>query len=193
MAASRKNHSRGSNIRSSRPVKMPRTASAALPRLDRNIKNGLVGGGALLASIAAAAGAIAARRRLAALGMNAALEGLAAGRSVEAMGHRLGKSVRKNMKNLDLDRLLAYAGLRRHPSPLRRLLVPVGVLAAIVAATGSALFLLAPKVRAAMAARRDMPEEDRATNSKRDNVGENVQNANGLKTDIGEVSNYATR
>jgi hypothetical protein len=68
---------------------------------------------------------------------------------VGSFGHRIGKSLGREITELDLTRLLAYAGIKRRPSLLRRLVAPAGVLAALVAAGGSALFLLGPKLREA--------------------------------------------
>jgi hypothetical protein len=106
-------------------------------------------GAAVVAAGAAATGAIVMRRSIGRFAAGAATDAVLAGHSVGSFGQRIGKSLGREISEIDLTRLLTYAGLKRRPSLLRRILPPVGVLAAVVAAGGSALFLLAPKLRAA--------------------------------------------
>jgi hypothetical protein len=109
----------------------------------------LVGGATVLAVTAAVAGAFLMRRQIQELAVGATDEALSAGHSVGVFGNRAGKSLRREMKHVDLERLLAYTGLKRRPSLVSRLLPPVGIVAAVIAAGGAALWVLAPKLRAA--------------------------------------------
>jgi hypothetical protein len=124
----------------------------ALEKLETTLSQGarrtLIAGAAVVAAGAAATGAVVMRRRIGKLATGAAADAVLAGHSVGSFGHRIGKSLGREITELDLTRLLTYAGLKRRPSLLRRLAAPMGVLAALVAAGGSALFLLAPKLRA---------------------------------------------
>jgi hypothetical protein len=105
-------------------------------------------GVAVVAAGAAATGAVVMRRRIGKLASGAASDAMLAGHSVGSFGHRIGKSLGREISEIDLTRLLQYAGLKKRPSLFRRLLPSVGVLAALAAAGGSALFLIAPKLRA---------------------------------------------
>jgi len=194
MPDSRKNNSGASRKRSTRSIKMPRVASA-LPTVNRRTRQEILGGGAMLAAAAATVAAVMMRRRLAKLALDAAAEAVTAGHSMETLGGKIGDAVRREMKNVDFDRLLTYAGLRRRRSVFRRLLAPVGVLAAVAAAAGSALFILAPKLRAAGKEALDSLDEQKGTRpEQQDRANETyAQNANGSMNSEGEASSYAAR
>ncbi len=147
MPATHKNTPRSKRGRTQKPIAMPRAASSAIETaLSQGARRALIAG---VAVVAATAGAVIMRRGIGKLASGAASDAVAAGHSVGTLGHRIGKSLGKEVAELDLTRLLAYAGLRRRPSLWRRLAAPAGVLAALVAAGGSALFLLAPQLRGA--------------------------------------------
>lgn len=148
-----------------RTVKMPRAAKTVLKTLSLPSKATLVGG---VAAAAAATGAIVMHRRLGRLAAEAASEAISAGHSVGRRGERLLNAMRGEVKRMDLSHLLAYAGLKRRPSILRRLAAPLGILAAVVAAAGSALFLIAPKLSAAGEALKPVAEGGLSARSKSD-------------------------
>jgi hypothetical protein len=145
--------------------------------LSRNAKRALVAGAAVVAASAAATGAIVMRHRI----------GKLAGGAL-SFGGRLGTSFGREITGLDLTRLLAYAGLKKGPSLLRRLLPPVGVLAALVAAGGSALFLIAPRLRARD---EDAPAPQKKTVSssspRASTLGDSTANHNSIGGSIGEI------
>jgi hypothetical protein len=150
MPGTRKNSSRSKRSRTRQPIALPHAATLAPEiRLSRGVQRTLVAGAAVVAAGAAATGAIVMRRRIGELAMRAAADAISAGHSVGTFGRRTGKALGREITELDLTRLLTFVGLKRRPSLLRRLVAPVGVLAALVAAGGSALFLIAPKLRAA--------------------------------------------
>jgi hypothetical protein len=126
--------------------------------LSKGTQRMLIAGAAFVAAGAAATGAVVMRRGIGRLATGAASEALSAGHSVGRLGRKIGTSVGKEISEIDLARLLTYAGLRRRPSLLRRLAAPMGVFAALVAAGGSALFLVAPKLRAGADARAKEPK-----------------------------------
>jgi hypothetical protein len=197
MSATRKNGSRSAQTRKDRPVKMARSASPTIKtKLSRSTKATIVGGATLFAAAAAATGAVLMRRRLGRLAMGMAADALSAGHSVGHLGNQLGRSVRKEVKGVDLARLLTFAGLKRRPSLLRRLMAPMGVLAAVIAATGSAIFLVAPKLRAAS---KDVLGSDLPTPpSKYEGVTDGVVQptyvkTNGSISDIGDGVAYAAK
>ena len=149
MPGTHKRTPRGARKSTRQPVKVSRTAIVPIvPTLSRNAQRALMAGAAVVAAGAAATGAIVMRRRIGALATGAASEAILAGHSVGSFGRRMGKSLGREISEIDLTRLLMYAGLKRRPSLFRRLLPSVGALAALVAAGGSALFLIAPKLRA---------------------------------------------
>jgi hypothetical protein len=151
MAHSQKISARKTNTRARRSVKMPRSAtSARATSLHKTTRNAAVAGAALLAAGIAAAGATVMRRRIGKLASTTRAEAISAAHVIEALGGRIGKLANKPRLDMELTRLLTQMGLRKPPSLLKRLLPPAGILAALVAAAGSAFFLFAPKLREAV-------------------------------------------
>jgi len=171
---------------------MPRTATPKAKLGDRQLV--IAGGAALLAAAAATTGAVLMRRQLAKLAVHAATEALSAGHVLEAKGERLGKSMMKEMKRVDLAQLLTLVGLRRRPSLLSRLLLPIGVTAGLAAAAGSAIFLFGPKLPRRST---EKPETvtDKVSAPMADGVSTNsYSSTNGSSiTELEETPSHATR
>jgi hypothetical protein len=149
MSDMRKKSSPTHRTRARRATKMPRGATPVLKnRLSRDAKATLLGGAVVVATAAAATGAILMRRQLGKLALELAKEAVSAGDSVGKLGNRVGTSMRQETKKIDFERLLAYAGLKRRPSLMSRILAPMGILAGVVAAAGAAVFIFLPKLRA---------------------------------------------
>jgi hypothetical protein len=148
MPRTQTNTTRAQRSSKQKPIRVPRSA-APVRKLSRRAKQALIAGATVLAAGAIATGAIVMRRGIGRIIMSGVGETALAGRSIGTLGKRLGRSLSREMAEIDLSRFLEYAGLRSRPSLLRRLLPPIGVVAALVAAGGSALFLLVPRLRAA--------------------------------------------
>jgi hypothetical protein len=146
MDASKNKPTRAPRTRGARPIKMPRVASS---RRITDTRATLVGGATLLAAAAATTGAVLMRRTLARLAVEGVTQAVMAGKAVGSYGSGIGRGVGESIKNLDLEELLMLAGLKRRPSLFARMLLPLGAFAAVAAAAGSAVFFMAPKLRAA--------------------------------------------
>jgi len=149
----------------------------------------------VVATAAAATGAVLMRRPLGRLALATMAEARSASDSVEALGHRMARTVRREMKHADFARFLAYAGIKRRPSLMSRLLAPTAALAA-VAAAGTALFVVAPKLFAA--GQRAPASEPAATSSSApamDGAGEPglAQASNGMRNEGTKAVSDATK
>jgi hypothetical protein len=139
-------HKRGVRASRSKARRSPKITRTIIPTLEttlsRGAKRNLIAGVAAVAAGAAITGAIVMRLRIGQLAKAATKDAVSIGHSVGSFGHRVGKSLGRDITELDLARLLTYAGLKRRPSLARRLLPPMGALAALAFAGGSALFLV---------------------------------------------------
>jgi hypothetical protein len=132
-------HKRGARAatrsKARRSPKITRTVIPALEMtLGRGARRNLIVGAAAIAAGAAITGVFVTRLRIGKLAKAAAEDALSIGHSVGTFGHRVGNSLGREI-----------AGLKRRPSLARRLLPPMGALAALAFAGGSALFLVRSK------------------------------------------------
>jgi hypothetical protein len=143
-------HKRGARTTRSKARRSPKVTRTAIPVLEttlsRGAKRNLIAGAAAVAAGAAITGVFVMRLRIGKLAKAAAEDAVSIGHTVGSLGHRVGKSLGREVTELDLTRLLTYAGLKRRPSLARRLLPPIGALAALAFAGGSAVFLLRAKL-----------------------------------------------
>jgi hypothetical protein len=136
----------------SKPRRQARRPLVAKPRrsaLGRGAERYLIMGAAAVGMGATVAAAVMARSQLRRLAVTAAREVISASHHGEALGRKIGTSIGREASGVDLSRLLTYTGLKKRPSLLARALPSIGVLAALVAAGGSAIFMFVPKPRAA--------------------------------------------
>jgi hypothetical protein len=143
MPKTRKSHARRTHDAS-------RTSKKAKPRqrfgqraLSQSETASLIAGAAVLA--AGAAAAVMLRSQVGQLATGAAKEAMAAGHVVDS----LGTLMRRSLNRHPFARLLSYAGFSRRSSVMSRLAVPMGILGGLLAASGSAVFLLAPRLATA--------------------------------------------
>jgi hypothetical protein len=194
MPETRTNISRAKRGKARRTIRMASTVTPTRKgTLSGREKSALITG--VVVATAAAAGAVIVRRRIGRLALAAAAEAVSTGHSVGSFGHRVGKSVGRELSHIDLKHLLTLAGFKKRPSLFSRLVAPVGALAAHAIIAGLALFLIAPKLRAAD---KDAPKRENeagaAPGPRPASVGasKSIHNSTGNPNgEVGEGASYA--
>jgi hypothetical protein len=178
MAQTYRGKQRASNGRNRRSSNSRRIV-AAKPMLhleagQRNLM-GAVSIAALAGATLATAGAVVMRRPIVKVIRRGLMDAANAGQALGKLGSDIGKLIRRPF-GIEPARLLIRAGLRR-PPVLKRMLPVAGVVAALVAAAGSALFLVAPRVRE-LKGKRYFEYGSRPVHQNTDNVGAAVNPSN---------------
>jgi hypothetical protein len=162
MPKTRKSHARATHD-TARAMRMPH-APKPKQRFSHPAKASIIVGSAIVAAGAAAAGAVMMRSQIGRLAGDAAEEAMAAGHKVGSLGTRIGSSLNRDQ----LGQLLSYAGFSRRRSLVSRLAVPMGIAGAVLAAAGSAVFLLMPRLAPASEESPERAIGSRSRSSSRD-------------------------
>jgi hypothetical protein len=152
--------------RAKRPKKAPGVSAVPSKSARRWSPSAtLVASAAGVAATAAATAAILMRRQIAELAIQAATDVMLGGRAVEGLGKRL---------------------FGRRPSLLSRIFSPMGIVAGLAVAAGSAIFLMAPKLLAT-SQRHSKPEREEGTSPTTGPLAESRPDSRVIGNGIGDV------